>query len=145
MTMRDTNGRLRTGCPAKYASRALPRRLRRRKGGGRNHLKIDFAPRSLVRRHPSRQRFSAVAGGWDLGYNTRPPNLMVDAGMAKSKPAPAKSAKNAKAPARTKSAAHAGASKAHKAPPKSAAKAKRPVAAAKKPANKPVAKTVKPP
>ena len=65
--------------------------------------------------------------------------------MAKSKPEPAKSAKKAKAPARSKTVAHAGASKARKAPPKSAAKAKRPVAAAKKPANKPVAKTVKPP
>jgi DnaK suppressor protein len=65
--------------------------------------------------------------------------------MAKSKPAPARGAKKAKAPAQSKSVAHAGASKARKAPPKSAAKAKRPVAAAKKPANKPVAKTVKPP
>ena len=91
-----------------------------------------------IRRRPSRQGFSAVAGGWDLGYNTRPPNLKVDAGMAKSKPAPARSAKKAKAPARSKSVAHAGASKARKAPPKSAAKAKRPVVVAKKPANKPV-------
>jgi RNA polymerase-binding transcription factor len=65
--------------------------------------------------------------------------------MAKSKPAPARSAKQAKVPARSKTVAHAGASKARKTPPKSAAKAKRPVAAAKKPANKPVAKTVKPP
>ncbi len=69
--------------------------------------------------------------------------------MAKSKPAPAKSAKKAKAPARSKTVAHAGASKARKAPSKVAAKAKRPVvvakvALAKKGANKPVAKTVKP-
>src|SRR6476661_10212794 len=35
-----------------------------------------------TRRRPPRQGFSAVAGGWDLGYNTRPPNLKVDAGMA---------------------------------------------------------------
>jgi DnaK suppressor protein len=64
--------------------------------------------------------------------------------MAKSKPAPAKSAKKTKAPARSKTVAHAGASKARKAPPKSAAKAKRPIAVAKKPASKPVAKTIKP-
>ncbi len=64
--------------------------------------------------------------------------------MAKSKPAPAHRAKKAKAPARSKTVAHAGASKARKAPPKPAVKAKRPIAAAKKPANKPVAKAVKP-
>ena len=63
--------------------------------------------------------------------------------MAKSKPAPARGAKKAKSPARTKTVVHAGASKARKAPPTPAAKAKRPLAVVKKPASKPVAKTVK--
>ena len=91
--MRDTNGRLRIGgARAKYASRA-PRH------GGSSTARIAagiarrkrHAAHALVRRRPSRQCFSAVAGGWDLGYNTRPPNLKVDARMAKSKPAPARS------------------------------------------------------
>ena len=60
--------------------------------------------------------------------------------MAKSKPAPASRAKNAKAPARAKPAARAAAGKAHKAPAKPVAKAKPPAAAIKKA----VKKVVKP-
>lgn len=68
--------------------------------------------------------------------------------MAKSKPARSNRAKQAKAPARGKTVARAGAGKAHKAPVKSVAKAKRPPVAVKKavnkPANKPAGKAVKP-
>ena len=126
------------------ASRTAAAADSRRGGCGRGRLKSGGTPLTRLRRRPSRQGFSAVAGGWDLGYNTRPPNLKVDAGMAKSKPAAASSAKKAKAPARSKTVAHAGAGKARKAPQKVAAKAKRPVVVAKKSASKPVAKTVKP-
>jgi len=64
--------------------------------------------------------------------------------MAKSKPARPNRANKAKAPARSKTVARAGAAKAHKAPVKSAAKAKRAPVALKKVANKPVSKPVKP-
>jgi len=68
--------------------------------------------------------------------------------MAKSKPARTNRANKAKAPARSKTVARAGAGKAHKAPVKSAATAKRPPVAVKKvaskPANKPASKAVKP-
>jgi DnaK suppressor protein len=64
--------------------------------------------------------------------------------MAKSKPARPNRANKAKAPARSKTVARAGATKAHKAPVKAAAKAKRAPVVVKKVANKPVSKPVKP-
>jgi len=64
--------------------------------------------------------------------------------MAKSKPARPNRANKAKAPARSKTVARAGATKAHKAPVKAAAKAKRAPVVVKKVANKPVIKPVKP-
>jgi len=64
--------------------------------------------------------------------------------MAKSKPARPNRANKAKAPARSKTVARAGATKAHKAPVKAAAKAKRAPVVVKKVANKPVMKPVKP-
>jgi DnaK suppressor protein len=64
--------------------------------------------------------------------------------MAKNKPARPNRANQAKAPARSKTVARAGAAKAHKAPSKSVAKAKRAPVAVKKVANKPASKAVKP-
>ena len=64
--------------------------------------------------------------------------------MAKNKPARPNRANKAKAPARSKTVARAGAGKAHKAPVKAAAKAKRAPVAVKKVANKPAGKAVKP-
>ena len=40
---------------------------------------------------PVATRISAVAGGWDLGYNTRPPSIEVDASNGKEQTGAAQS------------------------------------------------------
>lgn len=93
--------------------------------------------------------FSAVAGGWQLGYNTRPPSHKMGLGMAKSKQKPGNRAAAAKAhsksPARVAaSAARKTAKPAAKAKPAPAPKKKPVKAAAKKAVAKPVPKKAPP-